>query len=142
MAGEQRTTQQNQPWNAGSTGQSGSRPGAGGGATGLMEKTKDTASGVADKARDVASGAVDRAKDVASNVADKARDVASNVADTARDWASDVAQGAERAYGVTRDSVMSAEESVESFIRRYPVPTVLAAFVVGCLAGCAMSRRY
>jgi ElaB/YqjD/DUF883 family membrane-anchored ribosome-binding protein len=108
-----------QPWNSGSAGQSA-----------LKEKTQDAASGVLDKA-----------KDVASNVVDTAKGVAANVTDTARDWASGVAHGAERAYTATRDTVVGAEESVEAFIRRRPLESVLIAFGVGCLVGCAFRSR-
>jgi len=102
----------------------------GGGATGLAEKAKDAAGGIAGTARDWAADAADRAKDVASTAAD-----------TARDWASNVAHRAEGAYAATRDSVVGAEHSVESFIRRHPVQSVFIALGVGCLLGCALARR-
>jgi ElaB/YqjD/DUF883 family membrane-anchored ribosome-binding protein len=115
MANEHRTTPQTQPWNPGA-GRTGNQGKSGsGGATGLMEKAQDAASGVAEWA--------------------------SGAADTAREWASDVAQGAEQAYTATRDTVVGAEESFEAFIRRRPIESVLIAFGVGCLAGCALSRR-
>jgi ElaB/YqjD/DUF883 family membrane-anchored ribosome-binding protein len=90
-----------------------------------------------EKTRDAASGVADRAKDVASNVVDTAKDVA----DTARDWASGVARGAGSAYDATRDTVAAAEETVEGFIRRRPLASVLIAFGVGCLVGCALRSR-
>jgi ElaB/YqjD/DUF883 family membrane-anchored ribosome-binding protein len=94
-----------------------------------------------ERAKDAAGGVADTARDVASNVLDRAKGVASAVADTAQDWGSGVAHGAERAYTATRDTVAGAEASVESFIRRRPLESVLIAFGVGCLAGCALSRR-
>jgi ElaB/YqjD/DUF883 family membrane-anchored ribosome-binding protein len=97
---------------------------------GMPEKAKDAATGVAEKAQDWAAGAVDTAKGMASNVAD-----------TAKDWASGVAHGAERAYSATRDSVVGAEEGLESFIRRHPLQSVVIALGIGCIAGCAFSRR-
>jgi ElaB/YqjD/DUF883 family membrane-anchored ribosome-binding protein len=123
MAGEHHNFPHSQPWNPGAGSQAGARAGA------VMEKAKEAATDVADKA-----------KDVASNVVDTAKDVASNVADTARDWASGAAHGAERAYAATRDTVVGAEETVETFIRRRPLESVLIAFGVGCLVGYALRR--
>src|SRR3954468_15044799 len=88
------------------------------------------AGGVTEKARDVVAGAVE-------TVRDTARGLASNMAETAQG----VGRGAEHAYAASRDAVAGAERSVEDFIRRHPVPTVVGALLVGCLFGCAMSRR-
>jgi ElaB/YqjD/DUF883 family membrane-anchored ribosome-binding protein len=96
----------------------------------MPEKAQNSVTGMAEKAQDWASEAVDTAKGVASNVAD-----------TAKDWATGVAHGADRAYSATRDSVVGAEESLESFIRRHPLQAVLIAMGIGCVAGCAFSRR-
>jgi ElaB/YqjD/DUF883 family membrane-anchored ribosome-binding protein len=128
MAGNQYNPSHGQ---TGSTGGTVNRMNTGsGGATGVMEKAQDTVSGVAEKAKDWAAGAADTAKDWAANVSD-----------TAQSWASDVGRGAGNAYAATRDTAVRAEESVELFIRRHPLQSVLIAFGVGCLLGCAMNRR-
>ena len=120
MANEQRTMAQNQPWTAGTAGRAGNPTSVG---QRQLANRENTGSGSA------------------TGLMDQARDVASDVAEMAQEWASDIAQGAETAYTITRDTVISAEESLESFIRRRPIESVLIAFGVGCLAGCAMSRR-
>jgi hypothetical protein len=95
------------------------------------------------------STTAEKNRDVASGITGAVRDAAAGVANTAKDWAgtaqnigSGVAHGAEQAYTATRDAVVGGEQSVESFIRRHPIPVVLGALVVGCMFGCAMSRKY
>jgi hypothetical protein len=85
---------------------------------------------------------MEQAKDAVSGATEKVQDWASGAAVTAKDWASGVASGTETAYAATRDTLGGAEESVEAFVRRYPLPAVLSALAVGCLLGCAMSRRF
>jgi hypothetical protein len=97
--------------------------------------------GVAEKTRDAVSGGTGNAREAAAGAADTAKGWVSNVADTAQNVGSGVAHGAERAYSATRDTVVGAEESVEWFIRRHPIPVVLGALFVGCLVGSAMSRQ-
>jgi hypothetical protein len=87
------------------------------------------AGGVTEKARDMVTGAVE-------TVRDTAKGWASNVGDAAQG----VGRGAEHAYSASRDAVVGAEQSMEDFIRRHPVPVVLGALMVGCLVGCAMGR--
>jgi hypothetical protein len=85
------------------------------------------------------------AQGTAGGVTEKARDVVSGAVDTAKGWVGEAAQGvgrgAEQAYTASRDAVVGAEQSVEEFIRRHPVPVVLGALIVGCMVGCAMNRR-
>jgi ElaB/YqjD/DUF883 family membrane-anchored ribosome-binding protein len=100
------------------------------GGTGVMEKTQGAVSGAVETAKDWAAGVADTAKDWAGNVADKAQDMASNVA-----------KGAEQAYTTAWDSMSGAEQSLEAFVRRHPLQTMMFAFAAGCLVGMAFCRR-
>jgi hypothetical protein len=91
-------------------------------------------------------GTVQAVKDKARDLASGASDVAGQVKDKARDWTSSAASGAGQAWDATRrevsDWAASAEnawEGVDSFVRRYPLPSLLIALGLGFAVGSCMS---
>jgi ElaB/YqjD/DUF883 family membrane-anchored ribosome-binding protein len=105
----------------------------------VQTSTRNPATGI--RTNTGTGGISETAREAASGIAGKAHDMAEGVAGTAKDWAAGVGRGAERAYAATRDTVVGAEQSMESCIRRNPWEAVFVAFGAGCLLGCAMGRR-
>ena len=96
-------------------------------ATSLTERAKDAASSVTERAKDLASSAAQQAGDIGSSVAQRAQNVASSVADTAGDYAATVGHRAE-----------DLAEDVTTWIRRYPVQSLLIGFGAGFLLARAL----
>jgi hypothetical protein len=74
--------------------------------------------------------------------------VVQTVKETFSDWASSAAEAAGHAGGKVRDAAVGAADKVSewgqdltAFIRRYPLPTLLAAFGVGFLVSQLVRRR-
>jgi ElaB/YqjD/DUF883 family membrane-anchored ribosome-binding protein len=117
----------------------------------LGSTTRHEAGKVTDKAKDAASnvlGAVkDTFQDVAGNAANMANKAASQVRDTAKEWygaaeecAGNATENVRRVAGEAADRVGEVNDEMTRFIRRNPIPCVLAAVGVGFLAAIALRR--
>ena len=118
----------------------------------LGNTARHEAGKMADKAKDTASSVVGAVKDtfndVASGAANMAGKAASQVRDTAKEWygaaeecASNAADNVRRVAGDAVDKAGEVGDEVTGFIRRNPIPCVLAAMGIGFLAAVALRRN-
>jgi hypothetical protein len=92
------------------------------GTTGVAGTVKDKAQDLAASATHLAGEVKDKAQEWTSNIAGKAEATWESTKQCTQEMASRVADPAENAY-----------ESVTTFIRRYPMPSLLASFGLGFL---------
>jgi len=114
-------------------------------AGGMMHTAMDKAKDIAGSAKEMAGTAVDKAKDVAG----AAKDMAGTAVDKAKEWAGSAADGlshakdavkdfASEAYEKSADMAQHMSTEVTSFVRRYPIPSLLAGLGIGFLLGRAL----
>jgi len=117
----------------------------------LGSTTRHEASKVAGQAKDAAGniiGAVkDTFQDVAGNAANMANKAAGQVRETAKEWygaaeecATHTAENVRRVAGDAVERAGEAGDELTTFIKRNPIPSVLAAVGIGFLAAIALRR--
>jgi ElaB/YqjD/DUF883 family membrane-anchored ribosome-binding protein len=117
----------------------------------LGSTARHEAGKMGDKAKDTASNVVGAVKDtfqnVAGNAADMANKAASQVRDTAKEWygaaeecATNAGENVRRMAGDVGERAGEVGDEMTRFIRRNPVPCVLAAVGIGFLAAIALRR--
>jgi ElaB/YqjD/DUF883 family membrane-anchored ribosome-binding protein len=131
---------------------------AGRAASEAKDAVKETATNLADKAREAASNLGARAKDVASSAAERTDDTLASVGQGMSSLAGTLRQSAPRegmmgsAAGAVADRLEASGrylqehgledmgEDLRSFVRQYPLGSVLAVFGLGFLMGSALRR--
>jgi ElaB/YqjD/DUF883 family membrane-anchored ribosome-binding protein len=114
-------------------------------AGGMMHTAMDKAKDLAHGAKDMAGTAMDKAKDAAV----AAKDMAGTAVDKAKEWAGSAAEGmshakdaameyASEAYEKSAEVAQNVGKEVTSFVRRYPIPSLLIGLGVGFLLGRAL----
>jgi ElaB/YqjD/DUF883 family membrane-anchored ribosome-binding protein len=99
--------------------------------SGVTGAVKDKAQDIAASASQFASDVKDKAQELTSNVADRAEQAWESTKQCTQDMAARVADTAEDAF-----------EGVTTFIRRYPLPSLLVGFGIGFLmAECLLAMR-
>jgi ElaB/YqjD/DUF883 family membrane-anchored ribosome-binding protein len=114
----------------------------------VADKAKDATSNVVGAVKDTFQNAVkDTFQNVAGNAADMANKAASQVRDTAKEWygaaeecATNAGENVRRMAGDVGERAGEVGDEMTRFIRRNPVPCVLAAVGIGFLAAIALRR--
>jgi len=115
---------------------------------GFGTSVADKAKGLAGQAGEAITGAKDRAQEWASTAGDKF----GQAKDKVQDWASKTAEQVGEATNRVRDWASTASEKageamkdvgdeLTSFVRRYPIPSLLIGFGVGFILARALARR-
>src|SRR4051812_9858194 len=93
-------------------------------------------------------GVLEKAKDKAQDLASGAADLAGKAKEKVQDWASSTADVAGRAWEGTKEGARAVADTAEnawdgfnSFVRRNPVPSLLAAFGLGWCMGMFFSSN-
>lgn len=80
-------------------------------------------------------------EDSADSVTDRVKEAVGSFADDAKGREEGVARQAQDTYGLVRDHVRDAAETINGSVQQQPLIAILVAGTLGCLLGLLLARR-